>query len=981
MSDHGRKQLRVLPGAPAPGPFLEVDRRRFLSLVGASLALAKATACSQQPPEALLPYVRQPENVLPGVPSYYATSFVQSGYAMGLLGKTLTGRPIKLDGNPEHPASLGATDAFAQASVLMLYDPDRAQAATRLGRITTWPRIAGDLAHALAAERASGGAGIRVLTETVTSPSLIAEMGGFLAELPNARWSRYEPAGDHHARLGAQLALGRPANVVYDLGAADTLLTIDSDLLAEGPGALRYAFQAARRRAPDDSGALGHTAILRGPPPASPGMSRMYCVESWPTCTSTISDHRLALRPSEVGVFTAALAEQLGVAQTGGALGAVPPMIAQWASAIARALRATAGRCVIAAGEPAAPAVHALAIAMNDALGNTGRTVFYTDPVEAEPVNQIAQIQELAADMRAGRVRLLIILGANPVYTAPADIDFAAAMKQVPLCAQLSLYRNETTEHCHYHVPEAHFLEAWGDARAFDGTASLIQPLIEPLYAGKTALEVIAALRGRPEASGREIVKAYWQARVGGEGFEATWLRAVELGFWPLTALPARPIVLVPGAAQLALSQITAALPGAGYELAIRTDPTVGDGRFANVGWLQELPKPHTKLTWDNAAVMSPKTAAELGVVTGDLVQLAREGRAVTAPVYVLRGHPDSTVTVHLGYGRRRGGNVGRGLGFDAYRLRTSDALWHARGLSIRKLDGHYPLAVTQGDFDTHGRPHVRTAPLATFLRHPDIIDAMNVVPHAGLSLYPEWEYNGRAWGMSVDQGICTGCSACVVACQAENNIPVVGKGEVLAGREMHWLRIDRYEVETGAGSIVVNQPMLCVHCEKAPCEVVCPVEATTHSAEGLNEMTYNRCVGTRYCQNNCPYKVRRFNFFDYTDPANTLKLLRNNEVTVRSRGVMEKCTYCVQRIVKARIAAEIEGSRPIRDGEVVTACQDACPTGAIAFGDINDPASRVRRLKLDPRSYGVLSELNTQPRTTHMARLRNLDPELVDDG
>ncbi len=959
----------------------EVDRRRFLALAGASAALAKLTGCTRQPPEEIVPYVRQPEQYVAGPSVQYATAMVHSGLATGLLVRSQMGRPVKVEGNPDHPASLGATDTFSQASVLSLYDPERAQVVTRLGRITTWERFAAEIAQVVAAHRAAGGAGVRVLTEAVTSPSLAAEMGALLAECPAARWCRFEPCGGHHGGAGLALAFGAPVSVRYDLAAADVVVAIESDFAAAGPGNVRHARDFARRRAPGATGALGHTSALLGALPPSPGMNRLYSIESAPTCTGTLADHHLALRPFDVGLFAAALAAELGVAPRD-ALGEVPSVVTRWAAVIARDLRAAGARGLVIVGEPALPAVHALAAAMNAALGNTGTTVFYTDLVEASPVDHVASIRELCDDMRGGRVSLLVILGGNPVYTAPADLDFAGAMASVGLRVHLSLHADETAGLCHYHIPEAHFLESWGDARAFDGTVTLTQPLLDPLYQGRTALEIVAAMRGR-SAPSLDLVRGFHLGRLGAEGFDAAWNRALSDGFFAGTALPQVAPVLAAGAAQRAVLDIAAAARRRhGYELAIRPDPTVDDGRFAHNGWLQELPKPHTKLVWDNAALVGPRTAAELGVQTEDVVELASEGRTVRAPVFVLAGHPEGAVTVTLGYGRRAGGSVAAGLGFDAYRLRTSAALWSAPGLLVRKTGEKHPLAVTQQHTDSHARPHARVATLAELVRHPEIIHEMGEEPPESLTLYPEWKYEGRAWGMVIDQSACTGCSSCVVACQAENNIPVVGKEQVRAGREMHWLRIDRYEVPALGQRVTVHQPMMCVHCENAPCEYVCPVAATTHSAEGVNEMTYNRCVGTRYCANNCPYKVRRFNFFDYQgDRARTtLRLLGNPDVTIRSRGVMEKCTYCIQRIAAGRIEAE-RGLRQVRDGEVVTACQQACPTGAITFGDIHDPASRVRLLKADPRNYGVLAELNTRPRTSHLARILNPHPELEHHG
>jgi Fe-S-cluster-containing dehydrogenase component/anaerobic selenocysteine-containing dehydrogenase len=961
----------------------QLDRRRFLALAGASAALAKTAGCTRQPPEQIVPYVRQPEQYVSGPSQHYATSMVHAGVATGLLVRSQTGRPIKVEGNPDHPASLGATDAFAQASLLSLYDPERSQVLTRLGRITTWERFAAEIGQAVSERRAAGGAGLRILTEMVTSPSLAAEIGALLAESPAARWCRFEPCGAHHTGRGLALAFGRPLSVRYEIAAADVVVAIDSDFAANEPGSLRYARDLARRRAPDGTGALGHTSAVRGALPPSPSMNRLYSIESSPTCTGTLADHHLALRPSEVGLFAAALAAELGAAPRDASLGELPPRIARWAAVVAADLRAAGPRGLVIAGEPAIPAVHALVAAMNDSLDSVGTTVFYSEPIEASPVDHLASIGELCDDMRAGRVSLLVVLGGNPALTAPAELDFAGAMQSAGLRVHLALHADETSALCHYHVPEAHWLESWGDARAFDGTVSLIQPLIEPLYQGRTALELVHAMRGLRGTS-LDLVRDQFRRSFGEDRTDAAWNRALSDGVVAGTAPPATRPFLAPDVAQRALLDVAAAARQKdGYELSIRPDPTVFDGRFSHNAWLQELPKPLTTLVWENAALVGPRTAEELQVESGDVVVLAIDGRSVRAPVLVLGRQSEGTVTVTLGYGRRSGGPVAEGLGFDAYRLRRSGALWHAPGLRIGKTGERVALATTQQHFDPHHRPHARAATASDFMAHPEIIRDMAEEPPEPLTMYPEWKHEGRAWGMTIDQSACTGCSACVVACQAENNIPVVGKAQVLAGHEMHWLRIDRYEVPLGSERVTVHQPMMCVHCEHAPCEYVCPVAATTHSAEGVNEMTYNRCVGTRYCANNCPYKVRRFNYLEYQEPRSrhrTLKLLGNPDVTIRSRGVMEKCTYCIQRIAAGRIEAE-RSLRAVQDGEVVTACQQACPTGAITFGDIHDPASRVRLLKANPRAYGVLAELNTRPRTSHLARILNPNPELPYHG
>jgi MoCo/4Fe-4S cofactor protein with predicted Tat translocation signal len=938
------------PGAVgAGGP----SRRRVLELLGASLALAGASACTRQPPEKIVPYVTAPEEVAPGKPLYYATAFLLGQVASGILVESHLGRPTKIEGNPDHPASLGATSPLAQASILGLYDPDRSKVVIRHGRISSWVNFLA----AAAAERekllARRGAGFRVLTEAVTSPSLAAALRALLAELPEARWHQFQPVNGDSARAGARLAFGEPVHQVYRLESADVIVSLDSDLLGSGPAAVRYAREFAGRRRPD------HPA----------GMNRLYVVEPAPTVTGAMADHRLALPHRQVEPVARALAAALGLGVT------VPsePPARDWIAAMAADLEQRRGRCLVVAGEHQPPAVHALAHAINQRLGNYGQTVICTEPIEAEPADQMASLKELTADLAAGRVQTLLILGGNPVYNAPADLGFGEALEKAELRIHLSLYEDETSALCHWHLPETHPLEAWGDARAYDGTVTILQPLIEPLYAGRSALEVVSIFAGRPSRSGEEIVREYWRAHSGAADFERWWRTALHDGLVRGSQSPAKSVSLRPDA----LDRLPAPAAEAALEVALRPDPTVWDGRFANLAWLQELPKPVTKLTWDNAVLISPATARRLELTSGDVVELRTGERSVRAPVWVLPGHADECLTVHLGYGRARAGKVATGIGFNAYRLQTSETPWCVAGVEVRRTGERYALASTQHHHNMEGRRLVREATLEEYRRNPHFAHEGEHAPPPELSLYPPVAYEGYSWGMTIDLNACLGCGACIIACQAENNIPVVGKDQVARGRAMHWIRVDRYfEGDPGAPRIC-HQPVPCMHCDNAPCEVVCPTAATVHSAEGLNQMVYNRCVGTRYCSNNCPYKVRRFNFYLYADwSTETLKMLRNPDVTVRSRGVMEKCTYCVQRINRARIAAERE-DRTIRDGEVATACEAACPAQAITFGNLNDPNSRVAQRKKELRNYGILEELNTRPRTSYLARLRNPNPAL----
>ena len=935
-----------------------VSRRTFVKLMGASLALAGVTACTRQPTEKIVPYVRQPEEIVPGRPLFFATAMTVGGYAVPVLAESHEGRPTKIEGNPEHPASGGATDAITQASILGLYDPDRSTALTHRGDIRTWGAFLTAAKGAVDGRRGQGGEGIRILTGSISSPTLADQFQQLLAEFPALKWHRWDPAGRDQAYAGARMAFGEAVDTHYRLDGARVILALDADFLACGPASLRLAreFAAGRR-------------VTGG----RREMNRLYAVEPTPSNTGAVADHRLPLPASAIHGFALRLAAALGV--PGLPSSGDESAYHEWVAPLARDLQAHRGSSVVIVGDEQPPAVHALAHALNQVLGNVGQTVFYTDPIEAAPVDQLSSLKELTADMEAGRVDTLFILGSNPVYTAPADLAFGDHLSKVRLRFHLGQYQDETAALCHWHVPEAHYLESWSDARAVDGTVTIVQPLIAPLHGGRTAHEILGALlTAQTGRSGHDIVQAYWQGRTGIQAgaFEKFWRKSLHEGMVEGSAAVPRPVTLRPVAAG-----VVERAAGGGLEILFRLDPSIYDGRFANNGWLQELPKPHTKLTWDNAALLSPATAKRLGVDKQDVVELRYRGRRVKAPVWVLPGQAPDTVTVHLGYGRTRGGRVAQGAGFNAYLLRTTAAAWAERGLEVGLTGERYELASAQNQQTMEGRALVRSASLAEFEKNPKFAHEVVEAPPKALTLYPEHEYRGYAWGMAIDLNTCIGCNACVVACNAENNIPVVGKTEVGRGHRMHWLRVDRYYKGDVENPVAYNQPVPCMHCENAPCEVVCPVAATSHSDEGLNDMTYNRCVGTRYCSNNCPYKVRRFNFFLYQDwEAPTLKMMRNPDVTVRSRGVMEKCTYCVQRINQARIEAD-KDRRPIRDGEVIPACAAACPSQAIVFGNINDPKSRVAQLKGDPLNYGLLEELNTRPRTTYLAAVRNPNPEM----
>lgn len=1030
-----------------------VSRRTFVKLMGGTLALAGLSGCVIQPAEKIVPYVRPEQDMLPGKPLFFATAVSLGGVATGLLAKSFDGRPIKVEGNPDHPGSLGATDILAQASLMDMYDPDRSQEVSFRGTPKTWENFMATLRTAIDENRADGGGGVRFLTQTVTSPTLLNQFRSLSAEMPNAKWVSYEPVNNDNAIAGARMAFGSPVQTIYKYDLADRILTLDKDIFSDFN--VRYMKDYAKKK------------NLRG---ENKGINRLYSIETTMTLTGAKADHRIAVKPSQMTEVAKAVAAALGVS---GATSTYTEK-ADWIAAMAKDLQAFRGRSLVVPGNNQPPVVHALAHAMNATLGNVGQTVVYADPFTPSEKTQIEQLRELVGDIDAGRVKLLVILGGNPVYNTPVDLKLnGERLNKVPLRVHLGTHYDETAEVCHWHVAEKHYLESWSDARAYDGTVSIIQPLIQPLYDSHSIHEVVQLFfKENFDQKDYDIVRSYWQTQtiaatpapaaavatassnVGAtvsaapvsnantastqsraaqsaantasptttaqrpaspavvRSFEDNWRRIVHDGVVPNTA--ATPKTVSANASFLSQPTPPTANSGA-IEISILPDPSVYDGRFANNGWLQELPNPLTKITWDNVALISPNTARDLKLnqagdsdqVSGaggerptsfinskgsnmfsDLVTLNYQGADVSkpVPVWIAPGQPDGVVTIFLGYGRTRAGRVGTGIGYNAYDVVRSDAMNFGSG-NITPTGAQATIASTQIHFNMEGRD---------ILRVWDFNDLENEIEHAAEKNednYPKSMYKTAAdeyqktydkyhrWGMSIDLNSCVGCNACVLACQSENNIPVVGREQVERSREMHWMRIDTYF----AGNDLSNpdgphfQPLLCQQCEQAPCEVVCPVTATVHSAEGLNDMVYNRCVGTRYCSNNCPYKVRRFNFMLYQDwDTPQYKLMRNPEVTVRSRGVMEKCTYCTQRIAAARIEAE-KDDRAISDGEVITACQAVCPTDAIVFGDLNDKQSQVAATKQDPRTYKLLNELNTQPRTTYLAELKNQNPEMPD--
>ncbi|MGA7446028.1 MAG: TAT-variant-translocated molybdopterin oxidoreductase [Terriglobales bacterium] len=937
------------------------SRRGFLKTMGASLALAGLTGCTKMPITEIVPYVRQPENVVPGRPMFYATAFTLGGYASPVVVESHLFRPTKVEGNPQHPASLGGTDVYAQASLLDLYDPDRAQNITYLGDVRSWNAFMEALRGPMSAEKSMAGGGVRILTQTVTSPTLAVQIRDYLAVNPQAKWHVYEPINRDNVYDGAKLAFGEPVETRYDLSKADVIVSLDADFLYAGfPGSARYTHDFAARRNPDAN------------------MNRLYVVESTPSSTGMKADHRWPVRASEVFEVAKLMGERRQ-GQNGPVHSASDFAVAAYADLVNHR-----GAGVVIVGDHQPPAVHALAHAMNAALGNVGQTVFYTDPVDANPVNRNESVHTLVEDIRGGKVDLLVILGGNPAYDAPTELEFASALKStaVGLKVFLGTHRNETAELCQWHVPEAHYLESWSDARAYDGTVSIIQPLIEPLYGGKSAHEIIATLASQSSA-GHDLVQQYWQKQHAGSDFDAFWRKSLHDGWVAGTTYAPKTVTL-----KTTSFPASQSASSAGYELNFRRDPSIYDGRFSNNGWLQELPKPLTKLTWDNPIMIGPAMAERLKLNFKDVADLEFNGKKVKGAVWIQAGHPDNSITVFLGYGRTRAGRIGTGTGFDVYPLRTRQAPWFADGAKLTPTGETYELASTQGyqsmeTPDGSERPLVQERSLEEYKKEPNF--AKEGEPPAELTLYkPPVDYSKEmySWGMAIDLNKCVGCNNCIVACQSENNIAVVGKEQTLRGRHMHWLRVDAYYNGPRENPKGFFQPVPCMQCENAPCELVCPVQATIHSTEGLNDMVYNRCVGTRYCSNNCPYKVRRFNFFLFQDwETPQFKLMRNPDVTVRSRGVMEKCTYCVQRISEKRIdteTASVREGKDIRIGdELQTACQQSCPANAIVFGNLNDPNSLVNKWKAQTRNYSLLGELNTRPRTTYLAEVRNPNPEL----
>ncbi len=972
----------------APG-LSRLRRRQFLTSSGLISALVAAGGCIRRPVEKIMPYTEMPEDVTVGVASHYASVLTRRGEALGVVVQSSEGRPTKVEGNPEHPASAGATDLYAQAALFDLYDTESARSPTLNGTPKAGAELNAALAEIAAELAARGGAGLRILSEPTLSPTFLRLRAALKAKLPNAVFHTYAPVSDTNERAGTRLAFGRPLVVHNRLAQAKVIVALDSDFLMTETGSVEAARGFASGR---------HMASASAPAP-----NRLYVIEPTLSVTGSNADHRLSLPAQSIGAYARALAAALGA--RGVSLGALasalggaelPGVAAPWIQAVAKDLAERKGASLVIAGSRQPAAVHALAAAMNSALGNAGKTVAYAAPVDADEPDHFSDIAALARDMTAGNVQTLLVLGGNPVLDAPADVQFKEALAKVPLSICLSSHRHETGELCTWHVRQAHQLESWGDQLSRAGAYSVQQPLIAPLFGGRTDIALLAALGADTERDPHLLVKA--TAAAYGAADELSWQRLLQRGVGPRGALHADavPQTAAGGLAvqDAAVAAAVRALPDASsaaalpesdaLEVVFVADNKLLDGRHANNAWLQELPDPITRISWDNAALIAPSTAKALGISSGDMVRLSSkagstEARSIDIVAWVQPGQARGSIGLPLGWGRKLGGKHALGAGFDVYPLRTSEAPHFVAGVKLTKLGTRYELSQTQEHDAMEGRPIALDATLDAYRAQPSFGQWGSPDPSAP----PPWQTQdysqGPQWGMAIDLNRCIGCSACVIACQSENNIPVVGKEQVALGREMAWLRIDRYYAGDDADQPeVAFQPIGCQHCEQAPCENVCPVNATSHSPEGLNDVAYNRCIGTRYCMNNCPYKVRRFNFHNNNlDIPETQKMVYNPDVTLRFRGVVEKCTYCVQRIQRAKIATKREG-RELEDGDVVTACQQACPAEAITFGDIRDDSSAVSKARAVDRNYALLADVGTRPRTRFLGKVRNPNPELA---
>jgi molybdopterin-containing oxidoreductase family iron-sulfur binding subunit len=985
------------------------DRRHFLKIMGASMALAGlgVGGCRRWPKENIVPYAHRPENTMPGIPEQYASCFDFGGVSQGVLVTSNDGRPTKIEGNPEHPDSRGKTDAFTQAAVLDLYDPDRSRKVTYDGTdssLTAFKEWVG-------AYLPKNGKGIAVVSEPTSSPTFERMQRAFMKKNPQAMWVEYAPLANTNEREGLMNAFGGNWIPVHNFAEATVIVSLDQDFLGSGP-----------MQVPNTRGWAQGRKVHNGK------MSRVWIAEPGLSVTGAKADERSPMNPAAVTSIATYIAKE--IAKVDIAIDGTVSLTAEqqiWADKLVSDLNHAGKHGLVLAGPSQPASVHYLVARINEELGALGTTISYRSLNNVGGVN--ATIEEFSKAMEEGSVQGVIVIGGNPAFDAPADLNMAASIKALPLSIHLSHNEDETSKVCKWHLNAAHWLESWSDGLAADGTICVGQPLIQPLFDGLTSPELLAILAGETVTDGQTLVRTTLFS-ASTDIWNPNWRAAVHDGVVANSSMLDKPPVnkRVPKGGTV--------VGGVGYTVCFIPSGTIWDGRHANNGWLQELPDSITKLTWDNAALISPKTAEDLGVKQGDMLKISVGSKHASIAVLPIPGTADDVIMLPLGYGRAFAGRVCTGAGVDVYPLRTSTAKWAAPA-KVSATGNTYPLATTQMHFDVNSTPGkgtqerlpllFREGSLATYNANPGFAKHVGHVSHS-LSIFEEEQFVGAKykWGMTFDLSTCTGCNACVAACHAENNIPIVGKDQVLMGREMHWIRIDRYFAFGSDGhggydgndlTAVAIQPMTCSHCENAPCEEVCPVAATVHDSDGLNVMVYNRCIGTRYCSNNCPFKVRRFNYFDYfrRDPLRSTGLLQvqpdyyiktqsggktlramqfNPEVTVRMRGVMEKCTYCTQRIQRVKIATknawvkkteaqkQADQRVAILDGAIITACEQACPAGAIVFGDLMDTNSRVSKLHNEKRSYEMLEELNIKSRTKYLARLTNpIDGAVATEG
>jgi MoCo/4Fe-4S cofactor protein with predicted Tat translocation signal len=947
-----------------------VSRRKFLSIMGASIALAGYVGC-RRPIEKIVPYVASPEDIIPGVANYYATSMPFGSEAFGLLVESHEGRPTKIEGNPQHPSTMGRSNVFIQGEILNLYDPDRSKTVLHNAAESSWDDFISFWRNLFASHEANKGAGLAILSEPFSSPTMARLKFEFEAKFPNSSWATYEPSSDENICQGIKIAFGKNYRPQYHFDKAEVIVSLDSDLLYLESDNIRNsrAFTDGRRVKTEND-----------------NMNRLYMVEGIYSVTGAMADHRLRLPSSQIASFGLALAaelkkQSLPIEDFGFlATKSLADFDADWIRIAASDLMNARGKSLLVAGRRQPAELHALVFAINNALGNIGSTLALTQLEDTE-LSDNNSISALVSDINNDKIETLVILGGNPAYNAPANLKFGDTLKKVAHTIQLSSHLDETSRSVEWHLPEAHFLEYWSDSRSYDGTVSVIQPLILPLYGGRSPIEILNTIATGKDLRGYDLVQGTFKTRyIKDKNFDKSWRKVLNDGLLPNSAFAAANTSID----YKAVFQNIQSPPFANQapdknnlEVVFTLSPTIYDGRYANNAWHQELPNHQTKIVWDNVAAISPKTAKDFNLENGNLIRLHNAGQDLEIAAWIMPGMADSTIWLNLGYGRKSVGRIGNNVGFDTYLLRTSAAMNFGSGLTFNKTGREYSISTTQNHHSMEGRPIVREATLEHYREHPDFAPEMVETPPLK-SLWKEHSFDkGYQWGMAIDLNVCIGCNACAVACYSENNIPVVGKEQVARGREMAWIRVDRYFNGETDDPDMVYQPVPCMHCENAPCEEVCPVNATVHDKEGLNLQVYNRCIGTRYCSNNCPYKVRRFNFFNYTSQyPETVKMAQNPDVTVRSRGVMEKCTYCLQRISENKKKARKE-NRDLREDEFTAACAQTCPVDAIIFGNINDPESRVAKIKKQNRNYGMLVEYNTRPRTSYLAKIRNPHPEL----